>query len=60
MELEIKVAHQELTIEQLNQVITQQQNEIANIKLHLDALKNKINSIQIPEKSLNEPPPPHY
>jgi len=59
-ELEIKLAHQEFTIEQLNQVITEQQQEIADIKLFLDALNNKVNNIQIPEKNQPEPPPPHY
>jgi len=59
-ELEIKLAHQEMVIEQLNQVVTEQQKEIASIKLYMEALKSKFDSIQFPEKSLPEAPPPHY
>lgn len=59
-ELEIKMAHQEMTIEQLNQVITVQQQEITEIKHYLEILKTKIELMQQAEKDQPEPPPPHY
>lgn len=60
IDLEEKVAYQELTIEQLNQVITEQQSEILEIKSYLKILQSKIDNLQALEKELKEPPPPHY
>ena len=59
-ELEIKLAHQEIALEQLNQVITEQQQEIAAMKLYMQSLKDKFENIQYAEKNQPEAPPPHY
>ncbi|MCU7800185.1 MAG: SlyX family protein [gamma proteobacterium symbiont of Lucinoma myriamae] len=61
MELEIKNAHQEDTIEHLNQIIIEHQALIDNLARHLEQLQNKINTIQEDNsKEAPEPPPPHY
>jgi len=60
IELEIKVAHQEMVIEELNQILTQQQIEIANLQRYLEIIKYKIESIQSSPKEVTEQPPPHY
>ena len=58
--IEIKLAHHELTIETLNQVITVQQNEISQLLDKIELLNSKINSLKEQDKELIEPPPPHY
>ncbi|MFU9122824.1 SlyX family protein [Proteus sp. WDL240414] len=62
IQLESKVAFQDATIEELNQVVTQQQIEISRFKEALkivsERLKNSQTSILVrPE---DETPPPHY
>jgi len=59
-ELEIKMAHQELTIEELNQIIIKQQTEIDNFHIYLKILKNKMESIQFNHNESTEQAPPHY
>ena len=57
IQLESKVAFQDATIEELNQVVTQQQIEISRFK-EAERLKNSQTSILArPE---DETPPPHY
>jgi len=61
MELEIKNAHQEDTIEQLNHLVFQQQQSIDKLFRHLEQVQNKIDNMQ--ENNTGEelePPPPHY
>ena len=60
VELEIKVAHQDIAIEELNQIIIKQQSEIANLQRYLELIKYKIESIQTAPKEASEAPPPHY
>lgn len=61
MELEIKNAHQEDTIEQLNQIIIKHQTNIDNLVRHMEQLQNKLSSLQQSNsKETPEPPPPHY
>jgi len=60
VELEIKVAHQEIALEELNQIIIQQQSEITKLQHYLDMLKYKIESIQSPPEKVSEELPPHY
>ncbi len=63
MELEIKNAHQEDTIEQLNQIIIEHQHAISALVQQLKQIQNKITSLQensSPSKNEPEPPPPHY
>jgi len=61
MELEIKNAHQEDTIEQLNQIVIQQQKNIDELVRHMERLKTQLSSLQEnTTKEAPEPPPPHY
>lgn len=61
MELEIKNAHHEDTIEQLNQIIIKHQATIDNLVQQMDQLQNKLSSLQQSNsKEAPEPPPPHY
>lgn len=61
MELEIKNAHQEDTIEQLNKIIIEQQTAMTKLARHLEQLQNKVSSLQENNaKEAPEPPPPHY
>ncbi len=62
IELETKVAFQDETIEQLNQVITQQQQQIDRFNEQLEMIKRQLQASQpSPLASLSEEtPPPHY
>ena len=61
-EMEILLMHQENTIQQLNEVVTEQQRmikklrtEMQQIKEHLQALDPSVNRLPSEEE-----PPPHY
>ena len=61
MELEIKNAHQEDTIEQLNQIVIKQQQSLDELTRHIQRLKTQVSSLQESSgKETPEPPPPHY
>ncbi len=61
MELEIKNAHQEDTIEQLNQIIIKHQALIDSLKRSMEQLQDKVSTLQESNsKEGPEPPPPHY
>lgn len=61
MELEIKNAHQEDTIEQLNQIVIEQQKNIDELVRNLKRLKTQLSNLQEgSSKETPEPPPPHY
>ncbi len=61
MELEIRSALQEDTIEQLNQVIFNQQQQIDDFERHLSHLKTQLSNLQeATAKESEETPPPHY
>ena len=63
MELEIKNAHQEDTIEQLNHIVIEHQGAIAKLVQQLKHLQGKVSSLQensSQAKDAPEPPPPHY
>lgn len=61
-ELEIKLAHQELTTEQLNQTVVQQQSEIQRLNEYLKVINGKLNNLEehVGDKKQSESPPPHY
>lgn len=61
MELEIRSAHQEDTIEHLNQIVIQQQQMLEELTRHMKHLKTQISNLQeSSSKQAPEPPPPHY
>ncbi|MCK5648621.1 MAG: SlyX family protein [Gammaproteobacteria bacterium] len=61
MELEIKNAHHEDTIEQLNQIIIKHQTSIDSLVRQMEQLQSKLSNLQQSNsKDTPEPPPPHY
>jgi len=61
-ELEIKFAHQEDTIADLNDVIISQQKAIDSLESRLVKMEAEIKCASLPniKNSSEEPPPPHY
>lgn len=61
-ELEIKVAFQDDTIDQLNRLVVEQQEELSKFKLQLSWLANKLKEAQTSNvaSEAEETPPPHY
>jgi len=61
-ELEVRVAFQDQTIQDLNEVVTRQQREIDRLVKELEAVKSLlaglVPSMVIPQE--DEKPPPHY
>ena len=61
-ELEVRVAFQEKTLQDLNEVVTRQQREIDRLATELEAVKSRLAglapSMVIPQEE--EKPPPHY
>jgi SlyX protein len=60
-ELEMRMAHQDRTVEDLNATITAQWKEIEGLTRRLLRLEDQIRDIgSAPASNLPEPPPPHY
>ena len=62
IQLESKIASQDATIEELNQVVTQQQIEISRFKEALKIVTERLKSSQssMLARPEDETPPPHY
>ncbi|MFQ1016761.1 SlyX family protein [Gilliamella sp. BG7] len=60
--LETKVAFQDITIEELNQMVTNLQADVSKLKEQLTLLSQKLQATQPPNiANLSEEiPPPHY
>lgn len=62
VDLQTRQAFQDGLLEQLNEVVTQQQQQIDRLENQITALKSQIESMhqtQLMQQS-DEPPPPHY
>lgn len=60
-QLESQVAFQEDTIDQLNKLITEQNQELALFKRHLKLLAQRIDQAPGPgSEQVVDEPPPHY
>ena len=63
MDLEIKITFQESTIDTLNDVVTEQQNEISKLTDAMGLLKIQMQRIAnhgTGEMEIVDTPPPHY
>lgn len=59
--LEIRAAHQDRAIEELNEVIAGQWREIDRLKRLLAQIDDQIAAVeQLARNGTKEPPPPHY
>ena len=61
-ELEIRLSHQDQTIEELNETIVRQWDEIDALKRKLARLGERIEDVErnSGKPAGQEPPPPHY
>jgi SlyX protein len=57
--LETRVAHQEIVISELNEVITSQWRKIDALERQFALLREELQSLA-PARDAPEPPPPHY
>ncbi len=61
-ELQMKVAFQEDTIEQLNTALVEQQNQIHSLEFQMKHVVSKVKSMSVSNMASEseETPPPHY
>ena len=62
IELEIRITHQEATLQTLNDVVTAQQRSIDQLNKDFNSLKRQFNDISPSNLAMpgEETPPPHY
>lgn len=60
--LEVRIAHQDRAIEDLNETITAQWKEIDRLKREIERLTDRVASAELAIGSdpTDEPPPPHW
>jgi len=61
-DLQMKLAFQEDLLEQLNQIVTDQQQQISRLELALETMKVQVNTMQTAsqESGQKHELPPHY
>jgi len=62
IDLEIRLTHQEATLQALNDVIADQQRLIDRLRKEVEALKRQVRDLSPGDIAApwEEPPPPHY
>ena len=58
--LEMRIAHQDQTIDELNAVVTQQWTTIEQLRRRIDAMEQQVRSGGYIADPSTEKPPPHY
>jgi SlyX protein len=62
-DLQIRLAHQELTIEALNEAVSRQGRLLLELQVEVRSLHEQLKALipsPLGEGSATEPPPPHY
>ena len=57
--LEMRIAHQDKMMADMNEVITAQWRVIEAMQRHVTELREEFRNI-VPARTASEPPPPHY
>jgi len=62
IDLQTRVAFQDGLLEELNQVLTSQQQQITRLEMTMGVMKTQIETMQSTQSEGEqvEPPPPHY
>ncbi|OUR71981.1 hypothetical protein A9Q78_08190 [Methylophaga sp. 41_12_T18] len=62
IDLQTRVAFQDGLLDELNQVLTSQQQQITRLEMTMGVMRTQIQTMQSsqPEDNGVEPPPPHY
>ncbi|OUR64720.1 hypothetical protein A9Q79_05310 [Methylophaga sp. 42_25_T18] len=62
IDLQTRIAFQDGLLEELNQVITSQQQQITRLEMAMGVMKSQIQTMQSAQSEGEqvEPPPPHY
>jgi SlyX protein len=60
--LEVRVAHQERVIEDLNTSVTEQWKRIDTLSKQVERMMDRLQRVEdtVPSSDAPEPPPPHY
>lgn len=62
-DLQVRLAHQELTIEALNETVSRQDRLLLELQAEIRSLHERLKALTpspLGEGSATEPPPPHY
>lgn len=62
-DLQIRLAHQELAIESLNETVSRQDRELVALRDAVERLAERLQALQpspLGDADGREPPPPHY
>jgi len=58
--LEMRIAHQDQTIEDLNAALTDQWKQIEDLTYRISRLSDELRAVENSAAGEPEPPPPHY
>ena len=58
--LEAHIAHQDRTIEELNEVVLLQRDELARLERRLGKLMSRVDALEAAAPLPDNAPPPHY
>ena len=61
-ELEVQLAHQTATVDELNDMVAKQWQEIDRLKKQMTRLIGRLESVEqsLPKGATDDQPPPHY
>lgn len=61
-ELEIQLAHQSATVDELNDIVAKQWHEIDRLKKQMARMTGRLESVEqsLPKGAADDQPPPHY